>query len=57
VAARLVQEHWGQDVDPEALARASGAIDLDAASACCPACGEAFPTSAKRCPACGLRFG
>ncbi len=57
MAAQLVHEHWGSDVDPDALARASGAINLDADEANCPACGAAFKTTARRCPDCGLRFG
>jgi len=52
-----VHEHWGSDIDPEALERASGAINLDADEAQCPACGAAFKTTARRCPDCGLRFG
>jgi len=53
----VVFEHWGQDVDFDALVRSQGAIDLNAQTASCPACGASFATSATRCPSCGLRFG
>ncbi|MCC7011751.1 MAG: hypothetical protein IT454_04235 [Planctomycetes bacterium] len=52
----MLYEHWGREIDPSALARASGEINLDADEATCPACGEAFKTSAAKCPSCGLRF-
>jgi predicted RNA-binding Zn-ribbon protein involved in translation (DUF1610 family) len=53
----LISERWAAGIDPEAVASAERMVDLDAAEAACPACGEAFQPSALRCPACGLRFG
>ena len=44
-------------MDPEVLAAAECAVDLDAESAACPACGEAFKPSDLRCGSCGLRLG
>jgi hypothetical protein len=52
-----VFEHWGGDLDPHALQRASQAIDLDGEEAACPACGASFETRSARCPSCGLRLG
>ena len=56
-AARAIRERWAKGLDAEALACAEREVDLDAAEAACPACGEAFETSSLRCSACGLRFG
>jgi hypothetical protein len=56
-AALVVQELWGNELDPEVVAAASRSIDLDAAQATCPACGETLATADLRCGACGLRFG
>lgn len=53
----MVFEHWGQDVDLQTLLRSQSAIDLNAETAECPACGASFATSKTRCPSCGLRFG
>jgi len=56
-AARAIRDRWANGLDPETLASAEREVDLDAAEAACPACGEAFEPSSLRCPACGLRFG
>ena len=53
----MVFEHWGGDIDPHVLAQAQQAIDLDADSASCPACGASFAPASKSCPECGLCFG
>jgi len=53
----VVFEHWGQDVDLQTLLRSQNAIDLNAETAECPACGTSFATNKTRCPGCGLRFG
>ncbi len=56
-AAQVIRGNWARHLDPEALAAAECTVDLDAESAACPACGEAFAPSDLRCTSCGLRFG
>lgn len=56
-AAELIRDLWAEGLDPETLAAAECAIDLDAEEATCPACGEPFQPSDLRCPTCGLRIG
>ena len=55
-AQRAVEAHWEESLEPEARARASAAVDLDAATNECPACGAPFETSAGRCGECGLKI-
>jgi hypothetical protein len=52
----LLNADWGSELSPEVLERSSTAIDLDAASALCPACGDALQPASGRCPGCGLRL-
>ena len=52
-----MRAHWAQHQDETALETAELAVDLDAASATCPACGAEFVPSAGRCSSCGLRLG
>jgi hypothetical protein len=56
-AENVVRALWAAELDPDALAAAERAVDLDEAEALCPACGARFDTSEARCSGCGLRFG
>ena len=53
---QLLNADWGEEFSAEVLERAGTAIDLEADSAACPACGAALQPASGRCSDCGLRL-
>jgi uncharacterized protein with PIN domain len=53
---RILNADWGEELSAEVLERAGTAIDLEAETAICPACGDSLEPASGRCPGCGLRL-